>query len=554
MSLKTQRAARWLLLTAGVFVAQTAHAAEPTPSLQAPATAGAGSKVAVRWTGPGKGPDQIGVLPAGSPDNTAPKGYPCYPFGHNPAYCVLPEAPGEYELRYFPGGGAKVAARRRLTVLPVTATVEAPATATAGSQIAVRWTGPNDEYDTITFVSAQGKHAGGSPNYTSIKGNPMHIPVPEQAGEYELQYLSGKGRALGRARVTVTSASAVLNGPAQVTAGSAFKVSWQGPAGEYDRVVLAEKGAPDRKSASFDFTSKGSPLTLAAPATTGDYELRYQTGQTGSILARAPLKVTPGKLEPGLVHVTQGGGRTLSTPGSVEILLDASGSMLQRIGAERRIDIAKHTLAKLVSEIVPAGTPFALRVLGRGADTCQSELDVPLGPLERAAVTAKLASLEARNNAKTPLGASLEKVAADLSSAHGERLVILVTDGEETCGGNPASAIKKLEQAGLAVRVNIVGFALDDERTKSALELWSEAGGGSYFDARDAQSLSDAFSRAVKPSFEIADASKHVVARGSVAGDPVRLLPGTYSVSLKGSQAPARSVTVRPRETTTVQF
>ena len=46
---------------------------------------------------------------------------------------------------------AKVLARRKVTVLPVTATVDAPATVTAGSDISVRWTGPNNGYDTIAF-------------------------------------------------------------------------------------------------------------------------------------------------------------------------------------------------------------------------------------------------------------------------------------------------------------------------------------------------------------------------------------------------------------------
>jgi Mg-chelatase subunit ChlD len=38
---------------------------------------------------------------------------------------------------------------------------------------------------------------------------------------------------------------------------------------------------------------------------------------------------------------------------------------------------------------------------------------------------------------KTPLAAALERVAADLSEVDGPKIVVLVTDGEETCGGNP---------------------------------------------------------------------------------------------------------------------
>jgi hypothetical protein len=343
-----------------------------------------------------------------------------------------------------------------------------------------------------------------------------------------------------------------------VTADAQFKVTWTGPAGEFDRIVLAQKGSPDRKSIDSDFTSKGSPLGFRAPATTGDYELRYQTGGSGSVLARTPLKVTPGKAEPGLVHVTlsssAAGSGSAPGPGAVEIILDASGSMLQRIGGQRRIEIAKRTLTKLTGETIPAGTPFALRVIGRGSDSCQSELDIPFAPLDRAAARLKLAGLQAKNNARTPIGAALEKVADDLGPARGERVVILVTDGEETCGGNPARTIQKLVASGVDVRVNIVGFAVDDDKLAATFAAWSRAGGGNYFDARDAKSLSAAFTQAVRPAFELTDAQKNVVAKGLVGGDPVRVLPGTYAVTLKGHPGPPRSVTVRPRETSTVSY
>jgi hypothetical protein len=111
--------------------------------------------------------------------------------------------------------------------------------------------------------------------------------------------------------------------------------------------------------------------------------------------------------------VTAGSGTTKGSRGgadnAVEIILDASGSMLQRIGSERRIDIAKRTLRSLVSATIPAGTPFALRVFGREADSCQSDLDIPLGPLDVASANAQLAALEAKANAKTPIGASLDR-------------------------------------------------------------------------------------------------------------------------------------------------
>jgi hypothetical protein len=551
---------RLLLVVIGILHPAWAEAADPPASLEAPLTATAGSKVAVKWSGPGNSLDRIAAVPAGSPDNTFPKGLPCYPGGSKdanlrPAYVKVPEQPGEYELRYFMGG--KVLARRKITLLAATATIQAPATAVAGSKISVVWTGPNNEFDKLGIVKAGApEHTApaGIPNFTDRR-SPLGINVPERPGEYEIRYLTGAGGAtLGRTKLTVTGASASVSAPASVAAGARFAVTWTGPAGEFDCIVIAKKGAPDRTSLASDFTMKGSPLGLGAPLMIGEYELRYKTGASGAVLARAALRVTPASSEPGLLRVTLSSKGSEMAPGAVEVVLDASGSMLQRLGSQRRIDIAKRTLTELTGETIPVGTPFALRVIGRGSDSCQSELQIPLAPLDRSAAALKLADLQAKPDARTPIAAALEKVSVDLTEIKGERLVILVTDGEETCGGNPAHAIQKLVQSGLAVRVNIVGFAVADDKLAAKFETWSHAAGGSYFDARDAKGLSNAFTQAVRPQFELIDAQKNVVAKGEVGGEPVRALPGTYSLLMKGRNEPARAVTVRSRETSTVSY
>ena len=348
---------RLLLVLVGVLHA-TAAAADPHATLEAPATATAGSKVAVKWSGPAGGLDRIAAVPAGSPDSTAPKGLPCYPAGSKdaqsrPAYVPLPEEPGEYELRYFMG--SKVLARRKIRVIAATATIQAPATAVAGSRIAVAWTGPNNQFDKLGIVKAGApEHTApaGLPNFTG-RTSPMGVNVPEEPGEYEIRYLTGSGGAtLARAKLSVTGASASVSAPASVPAGSRFPVTWTGPKGEFDGIVIAKKGAPDRTSLASDFTSKGSPLGFAAPLTTGDYEIRYKTGGSGTVLARAALKVTPAQVEPGSVKVTlsskASGADSTGGPGAVEVILDASGSMLQRLGSERRIDVAKRTLNERV--------------------------------------------------------------------------------------------------------------------------------------------------------------------------------------------------------------
>jgi hypothetical protein len=238
----------------------------------------------------------------------------------------------------------------------------------------------------------------------------------------------------------------------------------------------------------------------------------------------------------------------------VEIILDASGSMLQRIGNQRRIDIAKQTLTKLTASVIPAGTPFAMRVFGREIDSCQTDLEIPVSPLDAGAVGAKIAKLESKNGAKTPIGASLALIASDLKSVNGERLVVLLTDGEETCGGDPAAEIEKLKKAGINVRVSIVGFALEDEKLAATFQHWASTGGGLFFAANDAAGLNAALSQAMKPAFEVVNAQGQVVSEGLAGGDAVRLMPGSYTVRLKGQKSAPQSATVTAKQTTSVKF
>lgn len=149
---------------------------------------------------------------------------------------------------------------------------------------------------------------------------------------------------------------------------------------------------------------------------------------------------------PGSIQVVAGdeGETTLATAVGVDLILDNSGSMLQSLGDERRIDIAKQVLTDLVQETLPRDIPLALRVFGDTPDSCETDLAIELGPLDRGAAVDQIAAIESVDGVKTPLATALERVAADLQEVDGPKIVVLVTDGEETCGGNPQRAIREL--------------------------------------------------------------------------------------------------------------
>lgn len=206
--MKLATVVRLLVVVAAIPYSADAGGADQPASLDAPAKATTGSRVAIKWTGPAYSMDRIGVVPAGAPDATFPTGLPCYPAASDRPTLRLPEQPGDYELRYISFLGGKVLARRAITVVEVPATVQAPATAIGGSTIFVVWTGPNNERDTIGIVEAGAPDRTpgiGPPSFT-VNRNPATLTVPTEPGVYEVRYLSAGSATLARAQLTVTDA------------------------------------------------------------------------------------------------------------------------------------------------------------------------------------------------------------------------------------------------------------------------------------------------------------------------------------------------------------
>jgi hypothetical protein len=109
-----------------------------------------------------------------------------------------------------------------------------------------------------------------------------------------------------------------------------------------------------------------------------------------------------------------------------------------------------------------------------------------------------------------------------------------------------------LKRAGTTVRVNIVGFAIDDAKLAATFRHWSALGNGQYFDAKDAASLAAAMAQAMRPRFEVLDAQGKVVAEGVAGGEPVPAMPGSYTVRPSAQAGKPQPVVVKPKQTSKV--
>ncbi len=249
-----------------------------------------------------------------------------------------------------------------------------------------------------------------------------------------------------------------------------------------------------------------------------------------------PTAAPVADLGPGALQVRMAAGQALvRTIGNLEIILDASGSMNGAIDGRRKIDIAHEALAALVEKL-PDHTNVALRAYGhrKGGDCSDVELLTPLSVLDRSALTARINAVKPAQKGMTPIGASLQQVADDLKGAQGDVLVVLVSDGDETCDGDPAQVATRIHADNPKIRFDVIGFNVGPAEWRTRLSGIAQGGGGSYFDAKDAAQLVDALQQAVALTYRVLDAQGAEVFQGQL-GATATLPAGSYTVEIRGA-------------------
>ncbi|TIL46003.1 VWA domain-containing protein [Mesorhizobium sp.] len=174
----------------------------------------------------------------------------------------------------------------------------------------------------------------------------------------------------------------------------------------------------------------------------------------------------------------------------VVIVLDASGSMWAQIDGKPKLEIARESL-RTVLQSVPADKEIGFMAYGhREKGSCEDiELIVPPQAGSAGAVSTAADSLKFLG--KTPLTSAVRQAAEALKYTEDKATVILITDGLETCKGDPCALGKELRAAGVDFTVNVVGFGLTAEEGKQVACL-ADNTGGKYIQASDEKALQDA--------------------------------------------------------------
>lgn len=183
------------------------------------------------------------------------------------------------------------------------------------------------------------------------------------------------------------------------------------------------------------------------------------------------------------------------------IVFDASGSMSGNLDpfstvVQLRIDEVRKALRRVLPRAAQ-NRKIGLVTYGAGAyNQCNVSLD--LRPTSHAAKPIMRVVDALRPAGKTPLTQAVERAAEVLDYRSKPGVIVVLTDGQETCEGHPCELGRSLRSQAPDLTVNVIGFRLQSDSWLGAqsyldAKCLAEETGGTYLNVQGEDDLADAF-------------------------------------------------------------
>ncbi len=173
-------------------------------------------------------------------------------------------------------------------------------------------------------------------------------------------------------------------------------------------------------------------------------------------------------------------------------VFDNSLSMVGRWESATKMDVSKKILLQTMDSLQKMEhVEVALRMYGHQSPlqpqrNCKdTKLEVPFGKNNYNQIRSKIKQTQPKGT--TPIAYSLEQCGADFPECDNCRnIIILITDGEEECEGDPCAVSAALQSKGIVLKPFVIGVGLDDNFAKTFECV------GKYFDASNEKSFQSA--------------------------------------------------------------
>jgi len=206
----------------------------------------------------------------------------------------------------------------------------------------------------------------------------------------------------------------------------------------------------------------------------------------------------------------------------VLFILDTSGSMQEMEGDEPKIDKAKESIIDTINQMDKSRFNASLITFKEYSNTlfdnlyddfigkpfridrqCKSKLSIaPSNDFNE--ISKAVESIEAYG--KTPLADAIalsNKIVKNID----KKMIILLSDGKETCGGSPINEARKLyKKYGIKINLQVIGYAVDEATKRELKKISSIDKRWGYYDAKDSASLNRAINT-ILTQYDIRDSS-----------------------------------------------
>ena len=178
------------------------------------------------------------------------------------------------------------------------------------------------------------------------------------------------------------------------------------------------------------------------------------------------------------------------------LIFDVSGSMAGSVDGKKKIDIAKEALYNFVEKIKEEDNiNLSIVVYGHKGSNSESDKEESCSGIEEIYYMGKVSNVNIIKNkirdlkptGWTPIASSFKKAQEILTPYKGEEnnnSILLISDGKETCGGDPIEEIKKLKNSDLHVYTNVIGFDVSGDDQNQLMDI-ARNGAGEYFTAKN---------------------------------------------------------------------
>ncbi|GKV54544.1 hypothetical protein NCCP2222_04910 [Sporosarcina sp. NCCP-2222] len=198
-------------------------------------------------------------------------------------------------------------------------------------------------------------------------------------------------------------------------------------------------------------------------------------------------------------------GKPASIPSKAIILLDASSSMLLQADGKLKMDTAKSAV-KGFAATIGNESDVSLYVYGHAGTQNKSDKALSCGTIDEVYPLNKYKGKEfeqavdsVKASGWTPLAGAIKQARLDHEKTEEDLTLYIVSDGAETCDGNPVEEAKAFAELSKERHVNVIGFQVD-QTAESQLKQVAEAGNGTYLAANSLEEMTDGISKMWLPS------------------------------------------------------